>query len=386
MEREIEQRKINEPLWPLIASIASIIMVLALVPGIYSPAQAEMNRNSAIAAGLGHSCVVISDGTVQCWGFNRKGQLGNGTTAPSSVRVTVSGLTNAVAVTSGFDHTCALLADGTVQCWGSNSEGQLGDGTMTDSLVPVTVNGITTATAVGSGSMRTCAVLSDGTVRCWGGNYMVPVTINGITDAVAVAGSCVVSADGRVQCWRGSDLVLNLLLRTVRGITNAVAISNSGAHTCVVLADGHVQCWGRTPGNGTTTDSSIPVTVSGITDAVVVAIGSCNYTCAVLANGRVQCWGHNLHFATSMNGRNGDPTVPVTVTGITNAVAVAAQDLHPCALLADGLVQCWGYFLPNELGNGTKSTSSAPVTVKGLTKVQNTTKESKSASRMASFR
>ena len=94
---------------------------------------------------------------------------------------------------------------------------------------------------------------------------------------------------------------------------------------------------------------------------------SCNYTCAVLADGRVKCWGHNIHFATSMDKSTGISSVPVTVHGITNAVAVAAQDAHPCAVLADGRVQCWGYILPGELGKGTKYTASAPVTVMGPT-------------------
>src|SRR5262249_51325010 len=96
--------------------------------------------------------------------------------------------------------------------------------------------------------------------------------------------------------------------------------------------------------------------------------GSCNYTCAVLADGTVKCWGHKLHFATSMDKSGGTGGDPMTVSGITNAVAVAAQDLHPCALLADGRVQCWGHFVRGEFGIGDKSKFSAPVTVNGLGK------------------
>jgi hypothetical protein len=193
---------------------------------------------------------------------------------------------------------------------------------------------------------------------------------------MAVAGRCAVLADGRVQCWgkKSSAPV------TIRGITNAVAVSRGAAHTCAVLADGRVQCWGGNSGgelgNGTTTDAKDPVTVSGITNAVAVAASTCNYTCAVLEDGRVQCWGHNLHFAVPgiRAESNAHSLVPVTISGITNAVAVVALDPHPCALLADGRVQCWG-FLPSVKFDGTQYTASAPITVNGLSEFQNTMKK-----------
>jgi alpha-tubulin suppressor-like RCC1 family protein len=78
---------------------------------------------------------------VRCWGYNRYGVLGDGTTEDSSVAVTVSGITNATAVSAGSSQACAVLTGGTVQCWGYNDYGQLGNGTATSSPVPVTVSG-----------------------------------------------------------------------------------------------------------------------------------------------------------------------------------------------------------------------------------------------------
>jgi alpha-tubulin suppressor-like RCC1 family protein len=108
-----------------------------LVPGI--------NNAIAVAASNGCTCAVLSDGTTQCWGINKGGELGNGTTTDSSVPVTVTGIANALTVASdtemGGNHSCALLLDGTVQCWGANSSGELGNGTTTDSPVPVRVIG-----------------------------------------------------------------------------------------------------------------------------------------------------------------------------------------------------------------------------------------------------
>jgi len=83
---------------------------------------------------------MLNGGSVQCWGDNSGGKLGNGTTTSSYVPVTVWGVTNATAV-SASDHTCAMLSGGSVQCWGRNFDGGLGNGTTTDSTVPVTVTG-----------------------------------------------------------------------------------------------------------------------------------------------------------------------------------------------------------------------------------------------------
>src|SRR5216117_1782103 len=115
--------------------------------------------------------------------INSCGELGDGnailsqqrgglSTSHSSIPVTVVGINTAVAVTAsdGY-HSCAVLQDGSVRCWGDNVSGQLGDGTRTTAITPVTVAGITTAVAVSSGDFHTCALLRDGTISCWGLNY-----------------------------------------------------------------------------------------------------------------------------------------------------------------------------------------------------------------------
>jgi hypothetical protein len=105
---------------------------------------------------------------MKCWGSNANGQLGDPSSvgADSSTPVTVSGISGAVAITTGAFHTCALLTDGTLRCWGLNGQGQLGDGTVTSSSTPVTV-GLTGVAAVSGGGYNTCAVLADGSMQCW---------------------------------------------------------------------------------------------------------------------------------------------------------------------------------------------------------------------------
>ena len=98
----------------------------------------------SITAGLGHTCAVLDDGIAKCWGYNSSGQLGDGTTAVSTLPLSV-GLTDVVAIAAGPQHTCAVQKSGTVSCWGNNAHGQLGNGSKTDSHSPVAVTGVTNA-------------------------------------------------------------------------------------------------------------------------------------------------------------------------------------------------------------------------------------------------
>ena len=133
------------------------------------PVDASIDTSAIdVSAGGGFTCANLSNGTIQCWGDNGTGQLGNGSADDmSDAPVTVSGLTNAVAIEAGQVHACALLRTGTVQCWGDNQDGALGNGTLVDSPVPVTVVGITQAIAVATGDSHSCAMLSGGSVQCW---------------------------------------------------------------------------------------------------------------------------------------------------------------------------------------------------------------------------
>ncbi len=349
---------------------------------------------TAIAAGSQHSCAIRPGGGLSCWGHNHDGQLGDGTTMTRLEPVMVAGIAAVAGVVTSrypdFRHTCALSSGGSVSCWGSNRVGQLGDGTTSNALTPVPVSGISDATALAAGAQHTCALRTGGGVACWGENRSgqlgdgttstaaapgapIPVTVDGLTDATAITAgdthTCALRVGGQIACWGyglASGTEQNALTPTnVAGITNAIGVSAGAAHTCALLAGGGIACWGNNEagqlGAGSSAPySKVPVPVLGIADARAVSAGQF-YTCAVRSDHRVMCWGDNLYGQLG-DGTNTASPVPVTVSTITDAKAIAAGEKVTCALDSGGLVRCWG---AGPLGNGSASASNTPVVVWG---------------------
>jgi len=173
----------------------------------------------AITAGYEHTCALTTSARVKCWGGNGDGQLGDGTHANRAEPADVQGLRSTVlSMSLGEVHTCALMHDHTLQCWGDNRFGQLADYAVTDSAFPIPVIGLTGGVlAVSAGAGHTCALTEAG-VECWGRNYFGqlgngtkdnsyrPVTVVGFSltaAALATGGNhtCGLTAGGGVRCW-----------------------------------------------------------------------------------------------------------------------------------------------------------------------------------------
>lgn len=127
---------------------------------------------ATIDAGVFHACVVTEAGEVHCWGRNNAGQIGDGTRANRAAPRRVSALTGrAVDVAAGEGHTCALMSDNRIFCWGRNDSGQLGDVTRTDQVTPVEVRNVPYGVVgLRAGPMTTCAITQTGAAYCWGQN------------------------------------------------------------------------------------------------------------------------------------------------------------------------------------------------------------------------
>ena len=217
----------------------------------------------AIAAGREHACAVRAGGAVICWGFNVFGQVGTaGTNTVVTTPFEIPSISTAVAIAAGPDHTCALLVNGPVQCWGKNDSGQLGNGSttftpgfFTANPTPTAVIGLTDAVALatgGSGGSQitpssdfTCVRRVGGTVQCWGANAGGQLGDNGVTPQTSPVTTVVRHAVTRLL--NGITITLPV---AVSGVT---AISAGSGNGCALLASGQPFCWG----SGTTFAQSV---------------------------------------------------------------------------------------------------------------------------------
>jgi len=141
-----------------------------------------------LSLGQGFSCGLRTDGRVLCWGGNELGQLGDGSTTQRNAPVLVGALESVTQVSAGFAHVCALRGDGTVWCWGDDVNGQLGDGSVGGSrTTPAQVVGLTDVEQISAGGTFTCALRADGDVWCWGGNRAGQLARGVTSDATGTA-------------------------------------------------------------------------------------------------------------------------------------------------------------------------------------------------------
>lgn len=366
-----------------------------------------------LASGVYHACAIIrATGVVRCWGGNSWGQLGSGSRKdlllqPGEEPSTLSLGARAVSLAAGFYHTCALLENGVVRCWGNDEHGQAGaaidstgNGSLMDgpgeaaSVVPLGDK----AVAIAAGGWHSCALLETGVVRCWGRGELgqtgagstndlldqrgeeasvVPLGGKAVSLVSGYAHNCALLESGTMRCWGlnvfgqlGAGSTENLLDQpgetpsTVLLGTKIVAMTAGNNHTCAALATGVVRCWGYGPngelGSGLTVNlmdqPSEQASVIQFPEKAVSVSASGYSTCAVLENGVVRCWGLG-EFAQLGSGSTenlmdqpGEDASIVPLGG--KAVMVAAGGAF-CALLDTGVVRCWG------AGNGALGSGSS---------------------------
>ncbi len=346
----------------------------------------------------GGYCALSVSGKVDCWGYGTLGELGNGTfydfgNQGSAVPVAVKGvggtgtLGNVASLTSDLPvgGYCALLISGSVDCWGYGGNGELGNGTFYTnrdeaSAVPVVVKGVGGTGTLGnvaslsSGNNGYCAVLTSGNVDCWGEGQSGELG-NGMDYSVSPHGSAVpvsVQGVGGIGTLGGVASIIGESLNT----------SGTGGY-CARLTSGKVDCWGYgffgQLGNGTfysagNRGSPVPVAVkavggTGTLGGVASLDTEGDGFCARLTSGKVDCWGYGVdgelgngtYYSDSPHGS----AVPVAVEGLggSGTLGGVASVSGDCALLTSSKVDCWGYGAGGELGNGTFHRSAVPVAV-----------------------
>ncbi|HWI06146.1 MAG TPA: hypothetical protein VNT54_01365 [Solirubrobacteraceae bacterium] len=406
--------------------VALAMISAASMPAVGVAEQASQPGSAAAAqldVGRHHSCAVLAGGQLRCWGYGAQGQLGYASTATigddempgSTGPVDLGEGRTATAISAGDFHTCALLDDGSVRCWGYGADGRLGYGDTQNvgddespgSAGPVDLGEGRTATAISAGLGHTCAVLDDGSVRCWGygengalgyantdtiGDDETPGSVGPVdigegrtATAISAGGdfTCVILDDRTVRCWGlaldgrlgygnnqriGDDETPGSVGPVDIGAgRTATAISAGARGTCARLDDAAVRCWGEGRegslgyGNGQyigdneTPGSVGPVDIGSGRSARAISAG--RHTCAVLDLGSVRCWGANTkgQLGYGNTERIGDDETPAAAGPVDlgagrSATAISAGELHTCARLDDGSVRCWGYGGNGRLG------------------------------------
>jgi alpha-tubulin suppressor-like RCC1 family protein len=354
-----------------------------------------------VALGSAHSCAVRADGWLFCWGRNRDGQIGNGTTENQYEPVAVAALGNQVTdVELGENHTCAVTADQALWCWGQNIYGQLGTryepGQVSHAL-PLRVDALGTDVAqVALGAYHTCAIELDGSAWCWGrgesgelgdgstSSRSTPGAVSGLDGSVAEIGlgafhGCARKTDGSLACW-GDNSYAQIADGSREARLEPVPISSLGSvaaelavgamHTCVRTIDGSLFCWGENDqgqlGDGTTTTPLEPVRIStlgtsvaGVAVAPVLDVHICVHT---LGN-QVWCWGNN-DFGQLGDGTMIDRATPTALgDALPPAARLALGGYTTCQLSVDGSVHCWGINGDGQLGDGTSQSHDVPTSI-----------------------
>ena len=314
-----------------------------------------------VSAGDAHTCALLTNGSVRCWGYGAEGRLGygnvdiigDGETPASAGNVDVGDKVKQIS--AGYAHTCALLTNGNVRCWGYGANGRLGYGNTSDigdnetpeSAGDVNIGSLQ-AEYVSVGNSHSCALLTNGNVRCWGSG-----------------------AEGRLGYGNVDDIGDNETPASAGNVDvgdKVKQIRTGSDHSCALLTNGNVRCWGSGAegrlgysnvgniGDTETPESAGDVNIGSL-QAEYVSVGN-DHSCALLTNGNVRCWGSGAEGRLGYGNVDniGDTETPESAgnvnIGSQQAEYVFVGTGYSCALLTDNNVRCWGNGAGGRLGYG----------------------------------
>jgi alpha-tubulin suppressor-like RCC1 family protein len=278
----------------------------------------DLDNVVAISAGGYHTCAVLNNGNVKCWGRNSSWQLGDGTNTLRNTPTDVKNLNGkAVAISAGDEHTCALMENREVKCWGKNLYGRLGiDSFARIGKTPETVKNLEGVVMISAGYEHTCALTSVGAVKCWGHNGFgaiggntdknakIPIDVvnldtNILSITTGFGATYALDKNGNIKYWGWLNAQLqNTTPEYIEGFDeNAIDVAAGTGYVCILTNEGAIQCLGENEygqlGNGTTRPTYRATNVTKLPGkAIKISVGAI-YACALVDNGDILCWGDN---------------------------------------------------------------------------------------------
>jgi alpha-tubulin suppressor-like RCC1 family protein len=314
-----------------------------------------------LSAGGFHTCAILLEGDLKCWGQNLYGQLGLGHTnaigddeLPSSIS-TINLGAKVKDVSAGTFHTCALLEEGEVKCWGRNEAGQLGLG-HTDSIGDdEDLSGLAAiplkdkATKIYSGSAYNCALLENKNIQCWGNNLFGQLGL------------------GHTDNFGDDETIDTLGYVSTGGSVVQMDISTISFHVCALLQNGDLRCWGRNDSgqlglghSDNIGDDELPSSISPVPfgeQVIQLATGN-RHTCAITGGQKLRCWGSNSsgQIGTGNSEFIGDNEAVTSIdyvdTGANSLINVSTGNLHTCAVSSNYDAYCFGLGTSGTTGLG----------------------------------
>ena len=365
---------------------------------------------ASLSAGLLHTCGITTTNHLYCWGWNRDGEIGDGSVVDRVYAVQVSQSLTFSVVSSGGGHTCAVAMGDAGYCWGLNLTGQIGDSTVMSRSTPTMPKGSLSFTGITTGGTFSCGLsATDSTAWCWGwardgelGSRptevcstsggpepcsRAPIAVGGalrfMTISAGVRHVCALTPDSTAYCWGNNDagqlgngtLADTALPVAVSGGLHFKAVTLGFSHSCGLTVSGDAYCWGDNTwaqlGEAATAQASTPRAVNGGIIFLSLSAGA-YHTCGIGTGNSASCWGENA------NGQLGAPTtetctgprtvlpcthVPVPVTTNQIFASISAGGSHTCAITTGGRAYCWGENANGQLGTGNTSGANVPVRV-----------------------